>query len=48
MFDGLEEVTDYKEQVIQLIDALIKDKRIKRILITARNQLREEFQDIGI
>jgi ankyrin repeat protein len=45
MFDGLDEVTDYKEQVIQLIDALIKDKRIKRILITTRNQLREELED---
>jgi hypothetical protein len=45
MFDGLDEVTDYKEQVIDLIDALIKDKRIKRILITTRNQLREELED---
>jgi ankyrin repeat protein len=45
MFDGLDEVTDYKEQVIQLIDALIKDKRIKKILLTTRNQLREELQD---
>jgi ankyrin repeat protein len=45
MFDGLDEVNDYKEQVIQLIDALIKDKRIKRILITTRNQLREELED---
>jgi hypothetical protein len=45
MFDGLDEVNDYKEQVIQLIDALEKDKRIKRILITTRNQLREELED---
>jgi hypothetical protein len=45
MFDGLDEVNDYKEQVIQLIDALIKDKRIKKILITTRNQLREELED---
>jgi replicative DNA helicase len=45
MFDGLDEVTDYKEQVIQLIDALIKDTRIKKILLTTRNQLREELQD---
>ena len=45
MFDGLDEVTDYKEQVINLIDALNKDKRIKRILITTRNQLREELED---
>jgi len=45
MFDGLDEVNDYKEQVFQLIDALNKDKRIKRILITTRNQLREELED---
>jgi ankyrin repeat protein len=45
MFDGLDEVTDYKEQVIQLIDALDKDTRIKKILLTTRNQLREELQD---
>jgi ankyrin repeat protein len=45
MFDGLDEVTDYKEQVIDLIDALDKDKRIKKILITTRNQLREELED---
>jgi ankyrin repeat protein len=46
MFDGLDEVNDYKEQVIQLIDVLEKDKRIKRILITTRNQLREELEDL--
>ena len=45
MFDGLSEVTDYKEQTIQIIDALIKDNRIKKILITTRNHLREELED---
>jgi hypothetical protein len=45
MFDGLDEVTDHKQQVIDLIDALYKDKRIKKILITTRNQLREELED---
>jgi ankyrin repeat protein len=46
MFDGLDEVTEQvKEQVIHLIDALNKDKRIKKILITTRNQLREELED---
>ena len=45
MFDGLDEIADYKEQVIDLIDALDKDKRIKRILITTRNQLREELEE---
>jgi ankyrin repeat protein len=45
MFDGLDEVNYYKEQVIDLIDALNKDKRIKKIVITTRNQLREELED---
>jgi ankyrin repeat protein len=45
MFDGLDEVNDYKEQVIHIIDELNKDKRIKKILITTRNHLREELED---
>jgi ankyrin repeat protein len=45
MFDGLDEVIDYKEQVIQLIDALNNNCRFKKILITTRNHLREELED---
>jgi ankyrin repeat protein len=45
MFDGLDEVTDYKQQVIQLIDALMRDCKLKKILITTRNHLREELED---
>jgi hypothetical protein len=45
MFDGLDEVNDYKEQVIQLIDALNRDCKLKKILITTRNHLREELED---
>jgi predicted NACHT family NTPase len=48
MFDGFDEVTDYKEQVIQLIDALNKDVRnykLKKILITTRNHLREKLEE---
>jgi ankyrin repeat protein len=45
MFDGLDEVNDYKEQVIQLIDALNRDFKLKKILITTRNHLREELED---
>jgi ankyrin repeat protein len=45
MFDGLDEVSDYKGQVIQLIDALMRDCKLKKILITTRNQLREELGD---
>jgi len=47
MFDGLDEVNEQKEQVIQLIDALNNDQnyRIKKILITTRNHLREELED---
>jgi ankyrin repeat protein len=47
MFDGLDEVNEHKEQVIRLIDALNCDQnyRIKKILITTRNHLREELED---
>jgi ankyrin repeat protein len=45
MFDGLDEVNDYKQQVIQLIDVLVRDCKLKKILITTRNQLREELED---
>jgi ankyrin repeat protein len=45
MFDGLDEVNDYKEQVIQLIDALNRDCKLKKILITTRNHLRQELED---
>jgi ankyrin repeat protein len=45
MFDGLDEVNDYKQQVIQLIDVLMRDCKLKKILITTRNQLREELED---
>jgi ankyrin repeat protein len=45
MFDGLDEVNDFKEQVIQLIDALMRDRRLKKILITTRGHLRDELED---
>jgi hypothetical protein len=45
MFDGLDEVIDYKDKVILLIDALIRENRIKKILITTRNHLKEELED---
>jgi ankyrin repeat protein len=45
MFDGLDEVNDYKEQFIQLIDALNRYCKLKKILITTRNHLREELED---
>ena len=47
MFDGLDEVNDYKDQVIHLIDALNRDEtfRLNRILITTRNHLRNELED---
>jgi hypothetical protein len=43
MFDGLDEVNDYKQQVIHLIDALNRDCILKKILITTRNHLKKEF-----
>jgi hypothetical protein len=45
MFDGLDEINDYKEQIIHLIDELNKNKKIKKILITTRNHLRQELED---
>jgi ankyrin repeat protein len=47
MFDGLDEVNDYQKQFIHLIDALTNDAnyRIKKILITTRNHLKEELED---
>ncbi len=48
MFDGLDEVTDFKDQVVHLIDAIIQKNsnyRIKKILITTRNHLRVELED---
>jgi ankyrin repeat protein len=48
MFDGLDEVNDYKEQVIQLIDALSRDDekyKINKILITTRNHLKQQLED---
>jgi hypothetical protein len=47
MFDGLDEVNAYKQQVIQLIDALINDSKyqIKKCFITTRNHLKQELED---
>jgi hypothetical protein len=46
MFDGLDEVNDYKEQVIHLIDAINNSNySVKKILITTRNHLRVELED---
>jgi ankyrin repeat protein len=45
LFDGLDEVIDYKQKVIQLIDVLNRDCKLKKILITTRNHLKEELED---
>jgi ankyrin repeat protein len=45
MFDGVDEVVDYKEQVKQLIQLLRESCRFKFILITTRNHLRSELED---
>jgi ankyrin repeat protein len=45
MFDGLDEISDYLEQVIQLIETLNNNCRIQKIVITTRNHLREELED---
>jgi hypothetical protein len=48
MFDGLDEVSDYSKQVIQITEALItngKGYKLKKILITTRNHLRDDLED---
>jgi ankyrin repeat protein len=45
MFDGLDEVNDYKDKVIQLIDALINLNKLKKILLTTRNHFKIEIED---
>ena len=45
MFDGLDEVSDYKEQVKILIKILSDNYRLKKILVTTRNSLKEELED---
>ena len=45
MFDGVDEVMDYKEQVKQLIKLLRDLFQLKMILITTRNHLRTELED---
>jgi len=45
MFDGVDEVTDYKELVKSQIKSLLENFKLKKILITTRNCLREELED---
>jgi hypothetical protein len=45
MFDGLDEVSEYKEQVKMLIKELNENLKLKKILITTRNHLKEELED---
>jgi hypothetical protein len=45
MFDGVDEVADYKEQVKQLIQLLRESDQFKMILITTRNHLKSELED---
>jgi ankyrin repeat protein len=45
MFDGLDEVIDYKDQVKSLIKAIHKRYNLKKIFLTTRNHLRAELED---
>jgi ankyrin repeat protein len=45
MFDGVDEVVDFKEQVKILIKSLNEKSKLKKILITTRNHLRTELED---
>jgi len=47
MFDGLDEVNEYREQIINLIDTLRQDEnyKFKKILLTTRNHLKMELEE---
>ena len=45
MFDGLDEVIDYKDEVKHLIKLLRESCQFKMILITTRNHLRSDLED---
>jgi hypothetical protein len=44
MFDGVDEVSDCKEQVKTLIKVLSKNSKLKKILLTTRNHLKPELE----
>ena len=45
MFDGVDEVVDYREQVKLLIKLLRESRQFKIIIITTRNHLKTELED---
>ena len=45
MFDGVDEVVDYKDEVKQLIKSIRDSCQLKMILITTRNHLRTDLED---
>jgi hypothetical protein len=45
MFDGVDEVIDYKEQVKVLIKTLKEKYKLKKIVITTRNNLKEDLEN---
>jgi len=45
MLDGVDEVSDYKEQVKCLIKTLIEKYKLKQIIMTTRTNLKEELED---
>jgi hypothetical protein len=45
MLDGVDEVSDYKEQVKCLIKTLNKTYKLKQIIMTTRSNLKEELED---
>ena len=45
LFDGLDEVIDYKQELIEMVRILDKNYNLKRIILTARNHLKNELED---
>jgi hypothetical protein len=45
MFDGFDEVSHYKYELLQLFDSLLKPLNVKKIVITTRSHLKDELEE---
>ncbi len=45
MFDGFDEVSHYKYELLQLFDSLLESLNVKNIVITTRNHLKDELEE---
>jgi ankyrin repeat protein len=45
LFDGLDEVIDYKKDMVEIVSNLEKNHNLKKIIITTRTHLKKELED---